>query len=602
MSKTLSRQPTTFPKRPSLLNSRSLWGLFFGVSFLWSLYSAGLFRGDLINEGGWTLVLRFLVAATHPDLSPEMLKLTLDATIKTLAYAVCGTALSVLIGLVGGVLSSEVWWQSVSGVRSQGSWLVVRGVLAVPRAIHELIWGLFFVNIFGLDPLVAILAIAIPFGTITAKVFSEILDETPRQSLMALLSSGVPPLNAFAYSLIPQAFLNLLSYSFYRFECSIRSAAVLGIIGAGGLGYQLFLSLQSLRYEQMWTFLIALVVLSGVTDFWSALLRHRLGAPSRLDLNVLNLKDRKRLFSQSDPVVKGSLLGGVILLIFSFWYVQADFSKLWAPRTAQLLAGVIHDAFPPDGSQLSQLFTLSAQTLAMSILAMAGAGLGGILLSFPAANNFLLPGGILDTGKFNFGSGNTHDSVARHSLETKATESPKPLNNPKSKIQNPKFFGWGTAVLVFTRFLLLFVRAVPEPIWALIFLFVLFPGILPGAIALGLHNLGILGRLMAEVTENLDERPLRSLKALGATGPQVFLYGVLPRTLPRFVAYILYRWEVCIRATVIVGLVGAGGLGRLLTEQLSSFDYKGVLTTLIVFLALTFLVDLISASVRRTLR
>ena len=161
---------------------------------------------------------------------------------------------------------------------------------------------------------------------------------------------------------------------------------------------------------------------------------------------------------------------------------------------------------------------------------------------------------------------------------------------------------WRTGVMVFTRFVLLFVRAVPEPIWALIFLFVLFPGILPGAIALCLHNLGILGRLMAEVRENLDDRPLRSLKALGATDPQIFLYGVLPLTLPRFVAYILYRWEVCIRATVIVGLVGAGGLGRLLTEQLSSFDYKGVLTTLIVFIGLTFLVDLISASVRRTLK
>jgi phosphonate transport system permease protein len=130
----------------------------------------------------------------------------------------------------------------------------------------------------------------------------------------------------------------------------------------------------------------------------------------------------------------------------------------------------------------------------------------------------------------------------------------------------------------------------------------LFPGILPGAIALGLHNLGILGRLMAEVTENLDNRPLRALKALGASGPQVFLYGVLPRTLPRFIAYILYRWEVCIRSTVIVGLVGAGGLGRLLTEQLSSFDYKGLVTTLIVFISLTFLVDLISASVRKTLK
>jgi len=552
-------------------------GLLFVASFVWSLHLAGLFEQDLVNEGGWNLVVQFLLAATHPELSSEFLQLTLEATLTTLAYAVCGTALSLLLGLVGGVLCSEVWWRQSASVGSfQAPWLIVRAALAIPRAIHELIWGLFFINIFGLDPLVAVLAIAIPFGAITAKVFSEILDETPRQPLMALFNSGVPRLNAFAYSLVPQAFPNLLSYAFYRFECSIRSAAVLGIIGAGGLGYQVLLSLQSLRYEQMWTLMIALVLLSGGTDVWSAILRRRLGAPSRLDLNVLSLQSPQsnrgtvRLQTNSkhlqhDRVVDFSLLSAVVLLIFSFWYVKADFTKLWAPRTAQLLAGAMQEAFPPDGSQLSQLFMLSAQTLAMSILAIAVAGLGGILLSFLAANNLLLPGGILDPG------GN-------------------------------KNRWWGITVLVVTRFLLLFTRAVPAPIWALIFLFVLFPGILPGAIALGIHNLGILGRLMAEVTENLDERPSRSLKSLGASASQVFLYGVLPCTLPRFVAYILYRWEVCIRATVIVGLVGAGGLGRLLTEQLSSFDYQGVVATLICFICLTFLVDLLSASMRQTLR
>lgn len=189
----------------------------------------------------------------------------------------------------------------------------------------------------------------------------------------------------------------------------------------------------------------------------------------------------------------------------------------------------------------------------MSILAMTSAGLAGIFLSFLAAR--------------------------------RDTEMGRNLFIP-----------------LLTRFLLLFARAVPEPIWALIFLFVLFPGILPGAIALAIHNFGILGRLMAEVIENLDQRPLHSLTALGASNSQVFIYGVLPATIPRFLAYILYRWEVCIRATVIVALVGAGGLGRLLTEQLSNFDYQGLLTTLIIFIGLTFVVDVISTSVRRLLR
>jgi phosphonate transport system permease protein len=120
--------------------------------------------------------------------------------------------------------------------------------------------------------------------------------------------------------------------------------------------------------------------------------------------------------------------------------------------------------------------------------------------------------------------------------------------------------------------------------------------------ALGLYTLGVLGRLMAEATENLDDRPLHALKAQGAGGGQVFAYGVLPPTLPRFVGYLLYRWEEVIRATVIIGLVGAGGLGRILTEQLSAFDYRGVLTTLIVFVGLIFLVDMVSAAARRAFR
>ena len=564
------------PRPPAFLNWRTVWvGIFLGA-VAWSMMEAGFGR-DLVNEAGWPLVQRFLQAGLHPDLSPDFLSLTFKATLTTLAFAVCGTAISVMLGSLGSLLVSDVWWQSVFSFKESAKrlplykvvWFGMRALLAVPRAIHEIIWGLFFVNILGLVPLTAVLAIGIPFGAITAKVFSEILDETPRQPMRALLNSGASPLSAFFYSLLPQAFPDLLSYTFYRFECSIRAAAVLGIIGAGGLGYQIFLSLQSLRYEQMWTLFFALFLLCGLTDLWSGLLRRRLGGASRLDLN---LRVRSELVSRPrevDPIIRASLVGVAGITLFSFWYLRPEFGQLLAPKTAQLLAGVAHDSFPLhlDLAQISELFTLSTKTLAMSILASAGAGLAGMVLSFPAARNLSLPGGILKMG----GGGWLRDI-------------------------------WGRVVYWASRALLLVSRAIPAPIWALILLFILFPGILPGAIALGLYNFGILGRLKAEVVENLDDRPLRALKAQGAPEGGLFLYGVLPATLPRFVAYSLYRWEVCIRATVIVGLVGAGGLGRLLTEQLSSFDYPGVAATLIVFVLLTFLVDLISASVRRTMR
>lgn len=157
-------------------------------------------------------------------------------------------------------------------------------------------------------------------------------------------------------------------------------------------------------------------------------------------------------------------------------------------------------------------------------------------------------------------------------------------------------------LLLGSRLVLLVSRAIPAPIWALVLLFVLFPGVLPGALALAAHNFGILGRLMAEVNENLDDRPVRALRSLGAQAPALVLYGILPQNLPRFLAYILYRWDVCLRETVIVGLVGAGGLGRLITEQISSFDFGGVIITLGAFLLLTFAVDVISGQMRAALR
>lgn len=571
------------PAPPSLLADRRVrWAALALLALGWSLLQAGMLGGgDRLNTGGWPLVVRFLEAALHPELSPDFLRLTLEATVTTVTFAVCGTALSLVLGAVGGVLASETWWRLVLPPERarlpfarmhRSPWLVARAVIVVPRAIHEMIWGLFFVAILGLKPLVGILAIAIPFGAITAKVFSELLDEAPHEALAALTNAGVPPARAFVYGLVPTALPDLVSYAFYRFECSIRSAAVLGIIGAGGLGYQLLLSIQALRYEELWTLLTALVLLTGLTDLWSTALRRRLGSAHQAEFHGAAHPRRATGAQPGDRVIKASLLGAAALVVFSFWHVGPQFAQLFSSRTGTLLADLLARAVPPSLAAVGwgEMLRLSQLTLAMSVLAMSLAGLGGVLLAFPAAHTLLLPGGVLH------GGGESHRARWR-SL-------------------------WGTTVYVTTRAVLLFLRGVPAPIWALLLLFIFFPGILPGAVALGLYTLGVLGRLMAEVVENLDRRPLDALRAQGASGWQVFLYGVLPETLPRFTAYLLYRWEVSIRATVMVGLVGAGGLGRLLTEQLSSFDYQGVAMTVLFYIGLTFLVDLVSVVVRRDLR
>jgi phosphonate transport system permease protein len=589
----------TLPARPSLWQEKTIWRLVAVVAIALSAYEAGLgqWHRDVFNWGGLPQAWQFVTASVSPDLTPAFLAVIGRASLVTLAYAVVGTGLSIALGLGGGILSSVIWWRTLFpqghalAWLGRGIWLVVRGLLAFPRAIHELIWGLVLLQIFGLDPLVAVVAIAIPFGAIVSKVFSEILDETPHEALYALLNAGVTPLKALLYGLLPQALPNLLSYTFYRFECSLRSSAVLGIIGAGGVGYEIFLSLQSLRYDQLWTGFYALILLNGAVDAWSAMVRRRMGFTSRLDLNLKrssvaeetarNTPDSGNLTSSSSPRISSEKprKDGVLLLSW-FWvavavplslaFLNIDWSLLWATRTRELFGELWASTSlgMPTFTELGNLLNLSYLTLAMSILAATLAGVGGMVAAFPAAQTFLRPGGWLS-----------------------------PLGQKGGSSQ------WlATWTFILSRLVLLVSRAIPAPIWALVFLFVMFPGILPGALALGVHNFGILGRLMAEVNENLDDRPVRALRALGASSGQMIGYGILPQNLPRFLAYILYRWEVCLRETVIVGLVGAGGLGRLLTEQISSFDYGGVVITLGAFVVLTFGVDLVSSRMRQTLK
>ncbi|MGB3300396.1 MAG: ABC transporter permease subunit [Phormidesmis sp.] len=543
---------------------------------IWALWLAGVGREPIVNWAGWSLMAQFWAAMFHPAIDSEFLRIIAGATVTTLAFAVCGTALSLIIGLIAGIVCSQMWWRICwPGKVGYGLWLGLRGLLVIPRAVHELIWGLLLLSLLGLDPMVGVLAIAIPFGAITAKVFSEILDETPAEPLKALINSGVRPGVAFMYALLPQALPNLISYSFYRFECSLRSAAVLGVIGAGGLGYQIFLSLQSLRYEQLWTGFYALILLNGLVDLWSGWLRRQMGFVSRMDLGrqkpaaqVISKATEltTKLTKKRDLRIWLSWSAIALSIPLCFAYLEIDWSR-WGSARSHLIditAQVTPDKILPNFSV--SLLPLSLQTIAMSVLAITLAGAFGIAFSFPAAQNFFLPGGLLRSA----------GEAQRWSL--------------------------GHMALLATRLLLLGARAIPAPILALVILYGMFPSILPGALALAIHNFGILGRLMAEVNENLPDGPIRALRSLGASSGGLIFYGILPANLARFLAYILYRWEVCLRETVIVGLVGAGGLGRLITEQLSSFDYSGLAATLTIFILLTIGVDAISGWLRSTVR
>ena len=122
----------------------------------------------------------------------------------------------------------------------------------------------------------AILALAIPYGGILGRIYSEILTDVPERPLQALRISGASEVKVLMYGRLAMALPDMLSYTFYRFECAIRAAAIMSFVGIAGLGYQIQLSLDDLLYGQVWTLLTFLVLLILVVDVWSTVVRRRL--------------------------------------------------------------------------------------------------------------------------------------------------------------------------------------------------------------------------------------------------------------------------------------------------------------------------------------
>ena len=227
-----------------------------------------------MHTGGAHAAKEFFGAMFSPDLSPSFLTLALEATWYTIAYAVAGITLAVLFGLPLGIIASG----SLTG-SAHLRWPVVvitRGYLAVSRSIHELVWAWLFVAAIGLSPIAATLALAIPYAGILGRIYAEILNDVPEQPLRSLRTSGASQWKVLIYGRLIMALPDMLSYTFYRFECAIRAAAIMSFVGIAGLGYQIQLSLDDLLYDQVWTMLFFMVLLILVVDVWSTMVRRRL--------------------------------------------------------------------------------------------------------------------------------------------------------------------------------------------------------------------------------------------------------------------------------------------------------------------------------------
>jgi phosphonate transport system permease protein len=151
------------------------------------------------------------------------------------------------------------------------------------------------------------------------------------------------------------------------------------------------------------------------------------------------------------------------------------------------------------------------------------------------------------------------------------------------------------------RWLLIVLRSVPELVWALVFVRVVGLGPTAGVLAIALTYGGMLGKVYGEILESGEQHATASLLRNGASRMQAFFYGLLPQSAAELTSYTVYRWECAIRSSVVLGFVGAGGLGQQLDNSMKMFNGGEVFTMLVVFVLLVALADRVSAGLRRAL-
>jgi phosphonate transport system permease protein len=247
--------------------------------------------------------------------------------------------------------------------------------------------------------------------------------------------------------------------------------------------------------------------------------------------------------------LKLKIFGVALIVLLCLWLTgMLDGGRLSEGLPA--IGTLFSEMFPPDFTRWRDWITPMVETLAMSVAGTALAVFFSLPLGFLAARN-----------------------------------------------TTPNKWAYQAARLVLNT-----LRSIPELIMGIIFVAAVGFGMLPGVLALGLHSVGMVGKFFAEAIEHAHPAPIEAAEASGATPLQVITHGVMPQVFPQFADVTMYRWEYNFRASTVMGMVGAGGIGTELVGSLRLLDYPQVSAVLIVILVTVTIVDALSNVLRRQLQ
>lgn len=236
-----------------------------------SFWSLDLQWAEFISMDAARSMTRFLGEFLPPDVQPAFLRQVVSATWETLAMSALGTALAAAIGLLLALPASRLHVDDAAWARTP-----TRLLLNALRSVPELVWASLLLIAAGLGPFAGTLALAAHTSGVLGRLFAEAIENAPAGPGVALRTQGVRDDQIFLYATLPQVLPQLMSYTLYRWENNIRAAAVLGVVGAGGLGQVLAFHMGLFHMSKTATVLIAMLLLVGLVDALSYGLRRLL--------------------------------------------------------------------------------------------------------------------------------------------------------------------------------------------------------------------------------------------------------------------------------------------------------------------------------------
>lgn len=448
--------------------------------------------------------------------------------------------IAILSSLMGVLLAIPFSLLTANNI-SPNKWIsnILTAVFSFFRTIPSLIWAAILVSIFSIGKFSGIVALTIIAFLMSSKLFRENIEAIKENQINSTRSVGAKPIQVLRYCILPYMFQLTLSIFFIVFETNIRSATVLGLVGAGGVGQIMWRDLNHLRYDNLATLILILFITIFLIDSLSLFLRNRLKKSSIEFKSIKNYKKYQIGKSIFVPLFIIVLLGLIINSVGITW----DRLLLGLGQGKSIIARMINI----DISYYPKLIQGISESFFIALFATIVGSLSAIIISYFTAYN----------------------------------------TSPKKGIS------------IFFKAIINILRTFPPIITAIIFFRGVGPGPLAGAMALSIYTTGVLTKMYSEVLENTEDNIKNSVLITGASNIESYRHGLIPHTLPSFLSLSLYRLESNIRNSTILGLIGAGGIGTSLSMNITWRNWERVGLLLFGTSLMVILIDQFSNILRK---